>query len=120
MKQYTNDKILTEMYVSQFATSSTTRICPTSTRLTIDEENIVSYVAGYVLLKLMRKYEKQASCKAAMFVETLSHMKVSGQEVDFAAYATRWIEEVNHGGLYEVNESAYRLFIMLSVMEYII
>ncbi len=56
------------MYVSQFATSSTTGICPTSTRLTIDEENIVRYVAGYVPLKLMRKYEKQASCKAAMFV----------------------------------------------------
>ncbi len=103
MKQYTNDKIFTEMYVSQFSTSSTTGICPTSTRLTIDEENIVRYVAGYVPLKLMRKYEKQASCKAAMFVETL---KVSGQEVDFAAYATRWIEEVNCGGLYEVNESA--------------
>ncbi len=48
-----------------------------------------------------------------MFVETLSHVKVSGQEVDFA---TRWIEEVNHGGLYEVNESAYRLFIMLELL----
>ncbi len=60
MKQYTNDKIFTNMYVSQFATSSTTGICPTSTRLTIDEENIVRYVAGYVPLKLMRKYKQVA------------------------------------------------------------
>ena len=118
VRQYTNDKIFAEMYVSQFATTDS-QACTSVTgnpSLTVDEENIVRYVAGYVPLKLMRKYEKQESFKAALFVETLSHMKVNGQEADFAAYATMWIEEVNRGGLFEVNESAYCLFRLLELL----
>ena len=88
------------MYVSYFATDSQASSATGSPILTVDEENIVRYIAGYVPLKLMRKYEKQGSSKAAMFVETLSNMKVNGQEADFAAYAMKWIEEVNRGWLF--------------------
>ena len=37
-----------------------------------------------------------------MFIESVSQMKVNGQEVDFATYASKWIKKVNRGWLFEV------------------
>ena len=105
MRQYTNEKVFAEIYLSHFVAtdsqaSTSSATATGSSGLTVDEENIVRYIAGYVPLRLMRKYEKQGSSKAAVFVETLSSMKVNGQEV-------------NRGGLFEMNESSYYLFRML-------
>lgn len=117
MKQYTNEKIFNDMYVSHFAAPTTSsKALSTHSAPSADEDNIVRYIAGYVPLKLLRKYEKQGSAKAAMFVEVLSQMKVNGREADFTAYATEWIQEVNRGGLFEVSDSAYELFRMLELL----
>lgn len=40
--------------------------------------------------------------KASQFVECLSHMSVKGEGEDFPSYATRLIEEIDHGGLFYV------------------
>ncbi len=48
-----------------------------------------------------------------MYLECLSRMKVNGREGSLATYATAWIEEVNRGGLFEVNDATYSLFLML-------
>ena len=102
------------MYITYFSrktnpTSSTTARCS----LTEYERDIVRYIAGYVPMKLFRKYEKKCSRKASMYVECLSRMKVRGREGSLATYATAWVEEVNRGGLFEVHDAAYSLFLML-------
>ena len=37
-----------------------------------EEENALRYASAYVALKLMRKYEKEDSARAAQFLECLS------------------------------------------------
>ena len=108
MRQYTSQKLFDKIYVSYFSTKDT-QPCE-NIILSMEEENIVRYIAGYVPLKLLRKYEKQSSTKASMYVECLSNMKVDGQEADFVTYAKKWTEEVNRGGLFEVSETTYALF----------
>lgn len=112
LRQYTNEKLFNDLFISYFSQTK----CPatvSSTTLTEYERDIVRYIAGYVPFKLFRKYEKKDSIKASMYVECLSHMKVRGSEESLANYATAWIEEVNRGGLFEVNNATYSLFCTL-------
>jgi len=37
-------------------------------------------------------------------------MAICGEENDFLKYTRAWIEQVNRGGLFEVNDTAYMLF----------
>ena len=37
-------------------------------------------------------------------------MAICGEETDFLKYTRAWTEEVNRGGLFEVNDNAYVLF----------
>ena len=37
-------------------------------------------------------------------------MAICGEETDFLKYTRAWIEQVNRGGLFEVNDIAYMLF----------
>ena len=55
--------------------------------------------------------------KAADFVECLSHMAVPGDcvEDDFPTYATKWIQQVNGGGLFVGNNQAFALFRQIEV-----
>ena len=88
-----------------------------STSLTFDEENILRYVSGYIPFKLLRQFEKLTTDKAADFVECLSHMAVPGDcvEDDFPTYATKWIQQVNRGGLFVVNDQAFALFRQIEI-----
>ena len=69
-----------------------------------EEENALHYVSGYVALKLMRKYEKEESARAAQFLECLSGMAVLGNESSFYDYTREWISSVDCGGLLHVND----------------
>lgn len=76
----------------------------------VEEENAVRYASGFVALKVMKLYEKLDTPKAAQFVECLSHMAVSGEESSFYAYTKAWINSVNRGGLFCINEKAFLFF----------
>lgn len=78
--------------------------------LSPDEENIVRYVAGYVSMKLMKKYEAQSLEVAEEFCECLSSMAVNGEESSLQAYTLEWTRTVDRGGLFEMNDETFRLF----------
>ena len=69
------------------------------------------YAAGYVTKSIKQRYEKQDSDEAAEIVECLSQMAVEGPGISFYDYTQEWTKKVNHGGLFEVNESTF--FIIL-------
>ena len=75
-----------------------------------EEENALRYVSGYVALKLMRKYEKEDSARAAQFLECLSKMAVLGNESSFYDYTREWVSSVDRGGLLHVNDGTSEFF----------
>lgn len=78
--------------------------------LSSDEENIIRYAAGYVSMKLLKKYEEQSSSVAVEYVECLSSMAVNGEESSLQEYTLEWTRKVSRGGLFEVNDETFRLF----------
>ena len=80
--------------------------------ISADEECIVRYAAGYVPFALIRKYEKQCAnnSMALSCIECLCNMAVQGEDSSFLEYNSAWISQVNRGGLFELNDTAYRLF----------
>lgn len=81
-----------------------------SSSLTVDEENIVRYIAGYVPFKLLLKYEKSKAAEAVNVINCLSGMAVNGEESDAMAYTSKWIDLVNRGGAFEVSDTTYMFF----------
>ena len=78
--------------------------------LTHDEECVVRYASGYIPFVLMKKHEKNTSEASVAIIECLGSMAVNGDDSDFLQYTKNWLEKVNKGGLFEVNDLAYQLF----------
>ena len=75
-----------------------------------EEENAIRYASGYVAMKLVKRYKKEGSKKAAQFVECLSNMAVNGDDSSFYAYTKEWVNTVDRGGLFPINESTFLFF----------
>ena len=82
-------------------------------QLTADETNVIRYVGGYVALKLLQKYEKKAGNVASWYVHCLGEMPVEGEGEDVLMYTRKWLEQVNRGGLYPINDEAFSFFVEL-------
>ena len=80
--------------------------------LKADEEQALRYVAGYVPMKLKKKYEKQPNnARALKYMACLNVMsEEKGEDVEFLQYTKLWVEQVNRGGLFQVNNDAYIIF----------
>ena len=107
VNQHIFDTLLVEHFQAQERPSSSTEVC---TQLTAEEENILRYASGFIPFKLLNRYLKQSTEKASQFVECLSNMAVGGNETSFHHYTTEWIRKVNCGGLFCINDDAYKLF----------
>ena len=107
VNQHIFDTLLVEHFQAQERPSSSTEVC---TQLTAEEENILRYASGFIPFKLLNRYLKQSTEKASQFVECLSNMAVGGNETSFHHYTTEWIRKVNRGGLFCINDDAYKLF----------
>ena len=107
VNQHIFDTLLVEHFQAQERPSSSTEVC---TQLTAEEENILRYASGFIPFKLLNRYLKQSTEKASQFVECLSNMAVGGNETSFHHYTTEWIRKVNRGGLFYINDDAYKLF----------
>ena len=98
------------MSISACITTKSNHVCSQSTgtcslptgvpKLTEDEENVIRYAAGYVALKLLKKYE----VSIPEYVECLSTMAVAGDDSSMLEYTSEWTRQVNCGGLFEVND----------------
>ena len=71
--------------------------------LSVDEENILRYAAGFVPLKLKKYEEKCSTSRDLSIIECLSSMAVNGEESDFLSYTTKWSLLIDRGGLFEIN-----------------
>ena len=65
---------------------------------------IIRYAAGYASFASLKKYEKSSLGSAVQCIECLTNMAICGKETDFLKYTRAWTEEVNRGGLIEVND----------------
>ena len=105
--QYVSQQLYCDLITSHFSsiTDETIKI----PELTISEENILRYAAGYVPLKLLRDKE-DISTQSPGAVECLTAMAVNGEESSLLEYTRNWIFLINKGGLFEINDMTYSLF----------
>ena len=82
-------------------------------QLTLDEANVLRYACGFVGMKLHKKFLKIKGIKAAEFTECLNNFQVEGTSTSLLDYTKNWVERVNRGGLFEVNDEAYFLFVAI-------
>ena len=80
------------------------------------EKNAVRYTAGYVIRKLEEKFSKQQSqeskeCKAALLVMAGKLNTRDSREQEHSS--NKWINIVNRGGLYFVEDVVYDLFVTI-------
>ena len=76
----------------------------------IGEENVIRYISGYVIIRLIKKYTKtthnpQLQKKWELFLLVLRKMKAeeqlcSGNSLD--DYTRMWSDQIDRGGLYHV------------------
>ena len=103
--------LLIEYCSAKFAPIPTAAHVP-SDRMGSEEENALRYACGYTPFKLMKKFEKQGTQKAAQFVECLSNMAVGveNEESSFYNYTCEWVKAVDRGGLFHVSDYGFMLF----------
>ena len=73
--------------------------------LTVGEANAPRYAAGYVPFALKKKLSHRPE-----FVQCLDQLGVSGEGDSYLEYTKKWIELVNRGKLFNVNDETYRFF----------
>ena len=83
--------------------------------LTNEEQQIVYYVAGYIVFTLRKKYKKIESGGknqvASAAVEFLDSLRITGDTSikahSFLDFTRKWIDIVNRGGLIKVNDDMF-------------
>ena len=82
--------------------------------LKADEEQALQYVAGYVPMKLKKKYKQPNNARALKYMACLNVMsEEKGEDIEFLQYTKLWVEQVNRGGLFQVND----LYLIFRAME---
>ena len=108
-----NESLLENLTKEMYAVPQCLPTC--TMNLSKDEENIIRYACGYVGMKLYNRFVKQPGEKAAAFVECIDHMRAEGPTSSLQEYTREWVEKVNRGGLFDVSDEAYNLFIAIEV-----
>jgi len=85
-------------------------------RLSEDEQQIVRYVAGYILFSLSRKWQKinegRNNMVATASIQFLDSVKITSTEIkahSFLDFTNKWIKLVNRGGLVLVSDDFFIL-----------
>ena len=82
------------------------------------EINAIRYMAGYIAVKLLKKYRKKAKHprlqqKRRLFVAVLKHMRADNQPgltgSTLVDYTEQWSRLVDRGGLYHINDKVFEL-----------
>ncbi len=78
--------------------------------MTLDEENALRYVAGYVCRKVQKKIEKSShNYKDEM---ALLMIEFYGDELDDDA-TEEWTNQIDRGGLWHINNDMYLVFVII-------
>jgi len=84
--------------------------------LSKDELNVMRYAGGYVPHSLLKRYEKKTGRKHDQFIECLGDMAVESEHSDFLSYTKEWIDKVNRGGLFPLNDMTYLFFVAIEIV----
>ena len=76
--------------------------------LLADDENGLRYASGYVGMKLLREFRTDRSSKVSQYRECLSKMSKDDDDSSFCAYTKAWIDTINRGGLFDVNDILFK------------
>lgn len=89
--------LINEVSKSALPSAATHAVAALSER----EKNGIRYMAGYVVLKLVKKFTRTCTSeKHKAFVRILNSLKARDQDVPVLEdYTTAWVEQVNRGGL---------------------
>ena len=98
-----------------FSSQATTSAVPSAsaTELTSDEANALCYVCGYVARSILRKYETRKGDVHSQYVQCLGDMAVEGEGSDVLVYTRKWLDQVNRGGLFPLNDSTFTFFVAI-------
>ena len=85
--------------------------------LTYIESNAVRYMAGFVAVKLLKKFKKSTKSaelrtKNKLFIRILQNMKAieqPGEPDSLTEYSSLWSELIDRGGLYHINDDVFHL-----------
>ena len=84
--------------------------------LSKDELNALQYTCGYVPHALLKRYEKRSDRKCDEFIECLGEMAVQSESaIDILDYTKEWIDKVNRGGLFPLNDITPLFFLSVEV-----
>ena len=81
-----------------------------------EEQKVIRYVAGYILVSLRKKLEQSSHHQREEFILCL--WRICEDETDcedFFTYARHWLDQVNRGGLFIVSDLSYLLFEQLEL-----
>ena len=82
--------------------------------LSIQDEQALRYVAGYAVMKLKKYLKMKGSPQAITFFECLAatheEEEKADEDITYLQYSKTWVEKVNRGGLFTVNDNTYLLF----------
>ena len=102
------------LLVKEYVNSQTTKSdapSASSTELTSDEANALRYACGYVARSILRKYETRKGDVYSQYVQCLGDMAVEGEGSDVLLYTRKWLDQVNRGGLFPLNDSTFTFFV---------
>lgn len=79
--------------------------------LTHEEQNALRYVAGYVIRKLRERLEVGSHPKKNDMILLL--MECAGDELDEDCGTERWMNMIDRGGLWHINDQTYSIFVIM-------
>ena len=106
------DRLLKKIIHNQAETTRKKQLDKPMRKLTSRESNTVRYMAGFVAVKLLKRFKKPSknsdvNHKHELFVRVLKSMRASGQPGEPESvldYSTLWSELIDRGGLYHIND----------------
>ena len=110
--EYVNEKVFGEHVKVKFHVEAPDTELP---ELTDSDLNALRYAAEYVPWKLRQKFKK-ATCKhpnRKAFLVCLENMSEGSEEENddsYLEYTKKWINAIDHGGLFRVSDEVYVLF----------
>ena len=85
-------RVSTTIYEKQYKFASCQDVSTEPPILITDEENVVCFTAGYVPMKLLRKYMKSSSSSSACLIDCLAGTSIDGPEESLLSCKCKRVE----------------------------
>lgn len=116
--QLVMEKVLLSMfmyYETAAIAATSTKVATSERTLSSVEKNAIFYTAGHIVKKLICKYSRSSSSRAATYLDLLKSMgcKLAEKTSCTPDHCSKWIKIVDRGGLLHVSNTVYDLFMFL-------